>query len=413
MSERSVAEQQSFITEQNNQNAFTAFNLITGPLFKVQLIKLGETEHRLTFIAHHIICDGWSIGIIMQDLSKLYSAYTKGEYIQLPEGPSFIDYSNEQELFTGSQEYKETEQYWLNEFTGSNYLLDLPADLPRPAVRTYKSNRLDFDLDKNLASALKQLGKTNGSSFVTTLLAAFEIFLQRVTGQDEIILGLPAAGQSATGNYRLVGHCVNLLALRSYPQSDQSFRSYLKQRNSTILDAYDHQQYTFGELLKKLSIPRDVSRVPLVPVMFNIDMGMDDDVDFYGLKHHLTSNPREYESFEIFVNISGRDEDLVLEWSYNTQLFSEKAIRHMMDEFSFLLNELVNTPDISIGEIPASNRAELIEKLKLWNNTEVIYPKNKALYQLINWQSDSVAVKFKDQAFTYKELNETSNRLAA
>lgn len=413
MSERSVAEQQSFITEQNNQNAFTAFNLITGPLFKVQLIKLGETEHRLTFIAHHIICDGWSIGIIMQDLSKLYSAYTKGEYIQLPEGPSFIDYSNEQELFTGSQEYKETEQYWLNEFTGSNYLLDLPADLPRPAVRTYKSNRLDFDLDKNLASALKQLGKTNGSSFVTTLLAAFEIFLQRVTGQDEIILGLPAAGQSATGNYRLVGHCVNLLALRSYPQSDQSFRSYLKQRNSTILDAYDHQQYTFGELLKKLSIPRDVSRVPLVPVMFNIDMGMDDDVDFYGLKHHLTSNPREYESFEIFVNISGCDEDLVLEWSYNTQLFSEKAIRHMMDEFSFLLNELVNTPDISIGEIPASNRAELIEKLKLWNNTEVIYPKNKALYQLINWQSDSVAVKFKDQAFTYKELNETSNRLAA
>lgn len=413
MSERNVAEQQSFITEQNNQNAFTPFDLVTGPLFKVQLIKLGETKHRLTFIAHHIICDGWSIGIMMQDLSKLYSAYTKGEYIQLPEATLFSDYSNEQELFADSQQYKDNEQYWLNEFKGSNYRFDLPADLPRPAVRTYKSNRLDFDLDKNLASALKQLGKANGSSFVTTLLAAFEVFLQRVTGQDEIILGLPAAGQSATGNYRLVGHCVNLLPLRSYPASNQSFRSYLKQRNSTILDAYDHQLYTFGELLKKLSIPRDASRVPLVPVMFNIDMGMDDDVDFYGLKHHLTSNPREYESFEIFVNISGRDDAFVLEWSYNTQLFSEKAIRHMMDEFSFLLNELINTPDSLIGAIPASNRADLIKKLTLWNNTEVAYPKDKALYQLINWQSDSIAVKFKDQSFTYKQLNETSNQLAA
>ncbi|SEN94353.1 amino acid adenylation domain-containing protein [Mucilaginibacter gossypiicola] len=413
MSERSANEQQSFITEQNNQNAFTAFNLITGPLFKVQLIKLGETEHRLTFIAHHIICDGWSIGILMQDLSKLYSAYAKGEFIQLPEAPAFSNYSIEQELFTESREYRDTEQYWLKQFEGSNYLLDLPADLPRPAVRTYKSNRLDFDLDRDLASALKQLGKTNGSSFVTTLLAAFEVFLQRITGQEEIILGLPAAGQSATGNYRLVGHCVNLLALRSYPQNDQSFRSYLKQRNSAILDAYDHQLYTFGELLKKLSIPRDASRVPLVPIMFNIDMGMDDDVDFYGLKHHLTSNPREYENFEIFVNISGRDEALILEWSYNTQLFSEKAIRHMMDEFSFLLNELVNDPDTLIGNIPASNRTAIVEKLKFWNNTAIAYPKDKALYQLINWQSGSIAVKFKDQGLTYKQLNEISNQLAS
>lgn len=413
MSERSIDEQQSFITEQNNQNAFTAFNLVTGPLFKVQLIKLGETEHRLTFIAHHIICDGWSIGIMMQDLSKLYSAYTKGEFIRLPETPSFSNYSNDQDLFTDSQEYKDTEIYWLNQFKGSSYQFDLPADLPRPAVRTYKSNRLDFDLDKDLASALKQLGKTNGSSFVTTLLVAFEVFLQRITGQDEIILGLPAAGQSATDNYRLVGHCVNLLALRSHPQNDQSFRSYLKQRNSAILDAYDHQLYTFGELLKKLSVPRDASRIPLVPVMFNIDMGMDDDVDFYGLKHRLTSNPREYENFEIFVNISGRDEALVLEWSYNTQLFSEKAIRHMMDEFSFLLNELVNDPDTLISNIPASNRSEIVEKLKLWNNTAVAYPKDKALYQLISWQSDFTAVKFKDQELSYKQLNETSNQLAS
>ncbi|MEO3406874.1 amino acid adenylation domain-containing protein [Mucilaginibacter sp. CAU 1740] len=410
---RTDAEKQAFITEQNNQNAFTPFNLVNGPLFKVQLIKLAEAEYRLTFIAHHIVCDGWSIGIMMQDLSKLYSAYTKGEDLTLPSAPSFIDYSNEQTLFTGNKEFKDIEQYWLNEFKGSNYLMDLPADLPRPAVRTYRSHRLDLGLDKQLVGQIKQLGKANGSSFVTTLLAAFEVFLQRSTGQDEIILGLPAAGQSATGNYRLVGHCVNLLALRSAPKSAQSFKSYLKQRTTAILDAYDHQQYTFGELLKKLAIPRDASRVPLVPVMFNIDMGMDDDVDFYGLKHHLTSNPREYESFEIFVNISGRDEALVLEWSYNTQLFSEKCIHHLMDEFEFLLAELVKDPEVLIGNIPTANRASLVEQLKSWNNTTVAYPKDKALHQLINWQSDAVAVKFADHSLTYLQLHESSNRLAA
>lgn len=407
------AQKQAFIHEQNKQNACTLFDLVNGPLFKVQLVKLAETEHRLTFIAHHIVCDGWSIGIMMQDLSKLYSAYVKGEEARLPEAPSFIDYANQQAFWAGSTEFKATEQYWFNEFKGSNYVMDLPADLPRPTTRTYKSHRLDLQLDRQLVSQVKQLGKSNGSSFVTTLLAAFEVFLQRSTGQSEIILGLPAAGQPATGNYRLVGHCVNLLPLRSSPKAVQSFRSYLKQRTGAILDAYDHQLYTFGELLKKLAIPRDASRVPLVPVMFNIDMGMDDDVAFYGLKHHLSSNPREYESFEIFVNISGRDDALVLEWSYNTQLFSSKCIRHLMDEFEFLLAELVKNPDVLIGDIPTANRAALLKQLQDWNDTAVAYPADKALPQLINWQNDAVAVKFADQTLTYRQLHESSNRLAA
>lgn len=417
ISDSSEAEQQAFIDSQNLKNALTPFDLINGPLFKVNLLKLADEKHHLTFTAHHIVCDGWSIGIMMQDLSKLYNAYSNNISIQLPRAPLFSDYSAEQSTFEQSLEFKETETYWLNQFKGSNHLLNIPADLSRPALRTYKSHREDFSLDTDLVVALKNLAKTSGSSFVTTLLAAFELFLQRLTGQEEIILGLPAAGQSATGNYGLVGHCVNLLALRSYPKGDQSFKNYLKQRTSAILDAYDHQLYTFGSLLKNLNIPRDASRIPLVPVMFNIDMGMDDGVVFEGLRHQLISNPREYENFEIFVNISGRDETLVLEWSYNTQLFKAATIRNMMDDFEFLLKQLVNDPDTLIGDIPAKNSGELTKLLSVWNDTYSPYPKDTPMHQLISQRcdqfGDSVAVKFADETITYKQLNESANQLAA
>ncbi len=410
-------QKQDFITEYNKQLVLTPFDLVIGPLFKTSLFKLSDNEHLLTFVAHHIVCDGWSIGIMMQDLSKLYSAYVKHEPNHLPDAPLFSDYALEQLNLTKSQSYQETERYWLDQFMGSNHLLNIPTDYPRPAFRTYKSHREDLILDGALTSEVKKLAKSTGSSFVTTLLAAFEVFLKQLTGQEEIIVGLPAAGQSATDNYRLVGHCVNLLALRSYPKSNISFKTYLKQRRGEVLDAYEHQLYTFGSLLKKLNIARDPSRVPLVPVMFNIDMGLDDDVDFYGLQHKLISNPREYENFEIFLNIAGQDESPTLEWSYNTQLFKASTIKRIMDGFEFLLRELVKDPEILIGNIPSMDSGELTQKLAQWNNTACDYPKNTPLHQLISDRAAQIpgktAITFVDKKITYRELNEQANQLAA
>jgi amino acid adenylation domain-containing protein len=410
-------EQQTFIKNYTRQSVVTPFDLVAGPLFKISLFKLAEHEHCLTFVAHHIICDGWSMGIMMQDLSKLYSAYTKNEPVHLPAAALFSDYAIEQSILTGTPAYKQTEHYWVEQFKGSDYLLNLPTDFPRPALRTYKSHREDFVLDGALTNEVKKLGKITGNSFVTTLMAAFEVFLKQQTGQEEIILGLPAAGQSATGNYRLVGHCVNLLALRSFPKGDISFKDYLKQRKTDVLDAYDHQLYTFGSLLKKLNIARDSSRVTLVPVMFNIDMGLDDDVEFCGLQHKLISTPREYENFELFLNIAGHDEAPILEWSYNTQLFKASTIKKMMDEFEFLLHELVKDPEILIGNIPALNAKELSTQLDAWNNTKYPYPMHTALHKLISERAAEMpaktAITFGEQKITYKLLNERANQLAA
>lgn len=416
ISAQSKEEQNRTIAGYNKNNVTTPFDLVNGPLFKTQLLKLGDEEHLLTFVVHHIVCDGWSIGIMMQDLSKLYSAYVKGQYISLPKGPRFSEYALQQTETEKIAEFIETEQYWLRQFEGSDHLVNLPLDFPRPASRTYKSHRQDFVLNAELTNEVKKLGKATGAGLVTTLLAAFEVFLQQITGQDDIIVGLPSAGQPATGNYRLVGHCVNLLALRSFPKPGLSFRDYLLQRKSQVLDAYDHQLYTFGSLLKKLNVARDPSRIPLVPVMFNIDMGLDNDVEFYGLNHKLKSIPREYENFELFLNIAGQDEAPVLEWSYNTQLFKAGSIKQMMEAFTFLLQQIVKKPEILIKNIPVLNAEEIKKQLRAWNNTQYPYPMHTPLHQLIAIQAQAVPVKtaieFGNKKITYAQLDEQANRLA-
>jgi amino acid adenylation domain-containing protein len=406
-----------FIKNYNRQLAITPLDLINGPLYKAAILKLSHDEHHIVMLMHHIVCDGWSVGIIMQDLSKLYSAFAQNAAPELPPASQFSQYAIEEIEASHGAEHRETEEYWINQFKGSNHLLDVPTDNPRPSPRTYKSNRADFSLDAALVNDLKLLARKAGSSFVTTILASFEVFLHQITGQEEIIIGLPAAGQSATGNFGLVGHCVNLLPLRSFPNGDQSFVDYLKGRKSTILDAYDHQQYTFGSLLKKLNLARDPSRLPLVPVVFNIDIGMDEGIGFYNLKHRYINNPREYETFEIFLNITDHKGTLTFEWSYNTQLFELATIKRFMDELEHLLREVVRSPDTLVGKIPVMNAAMIQEQLNKWNDTKVDYPKEKPLHQIISETaarySNNIALKFNNEELTYTQLNQKANQLAA
>src|SRR5690606_29654099 len=195
--------------------------------------------------------------------------------------------------------------YWLNQYKDKVPTLTLPTDFPRPQIRTFKSERLDFLMDNELLDALKKTGIKSGCSLVTTLLSTFEIFLSKQTGQDDIVLGLPSADQAASGRTQMIGHCVNLLPLRNKIDTNLSFSDYLKQRNTQLFDAYDNQKISFGELLQKLNIARDPSRVPLVPVVFNIDVGMSSAVAFSDLSYQLKGNPRAFEAFEIFMNATG------------------------------------------------------------------------------------------------------------
>ncbi len=408
---KSEKAQQAAIRQFAIQDASTSFDLLNGPLFRFSLFKLGEQSHYLTLTAHHIICDGWSVGILLQDLGKLYSAHALGVIPRLPEAIRFTRYSEDEWEFSQTEEFKEIEDYWLNQYRDKPVQLNLPIDFPRPAIRTYKSQREDFELDPALIHSLKKLGARAGSSLVSTLLSAFEIFLARLTGQEDIVLGLPASGQSATGNHALVGHCVHLLLLRSEPKSSRSFLEYLKERKSKIFDDYDHQRFTFGSLLKKLNIARDPSRVPLVPVVFNMDMGLDDGVSFEGLSYQLFYNPREYENFELSVNASGSEQHFVLEWSYNSQLFKSSTIQNMMEEFEALLKALLADPEKKFGDIQPLHS----QRTRSLTHTSD-YPKDKSIAALFSEQAsaspDKTAIVFENYQLSYRQLEERSNQLA-
>lgn len=392
------------------------FDLKHGPLFRAQIIRCSPQEHLAILTAHHIICDGWSWGVLLPDLGALYSAFRQGVAADLPEPERFSEYALLEEQQIQSPEYIATEEYWFRQFSDRIPVLDLPTDRPRLPLRSHKAAREDWKVNPSLVTQLKRIGAKAGCSFNTTLLAGFEVFLLRISGQEDIVVGLPAAGQAFTGRESLVGHCVNLLPLRSRIDGKQSFSDYLCTRRTAMLDAYEHQQLTFGSLLKQLTIPRDPSRIPLVPVTFNVDRAIrGEDLPFDGLEVEVFSNPRYFENFEIAVNASVAGGDLVLECQYNTDLFDAQTIRRRMEEFEVLLAGIVADPNQQISKLPILPSSE--QKLLMeWNNTQTNYPSDKSIHQLFEAQvaqtPEAVAVVYEDQQLTYRELNAKANQLA-
>lgn len=428
LSGQAAEEQELSLKEYVLGDALYLFDLLNGPLFKAGIHKLSEREYHFTFTGHHIICDGWSLGIILQDISLLYSAFAAHRAPALPEAKLLTEFAREQLAFAGSRERETIEQYWLDQYDKEIPVLDMPTSHPRPAARTFKSKRLDFQLDHELVQGLKATGKAQGSSLVLTLLSSFELFLHLITGQKDIVVGLPASGQSITGNYHLVGHCVNLLPLRSRPNKNYSFKDYIKLRKPVILDAFDHQQITWGNLLRKLKVARDPSRIPLVPVVFNVDMGLDDGVAFEGLEYKLISNPREYESFELFINASGSEQSLTLEWSFNTQLFDEYTIRQMMDGFEQMLKFIVAHPGAKISDLLIPGAADYL-KQSVFKRTTALSKRKQVItsgertelgdvtvQQLFENAAqkfkDRPAISFKDESISYSNLNIRADNLS-
>ncbi|WP_372948098.1 non-ribosomal peptide synthetase [Mariniphaga sp.] len=411
ISELGEAEKNKAIKDYLSEEANYIFNLAKGPLLKIRLLKLSELEHQLVLTAHHIICDGWSMGIILEELGSFYSAYIEGKTPDVPQPETFSSYAGGELEFIESPEFVITQKYWLKQYETSVPTVSLPTDFPRPKLRTFKSNRLDFGIDRDLVAGLKKVGIQSGASFVVTLLAAFEVFLYHKTGQDDLVLGLPAAGQSNSGKTQLVGHCVNLLPLRSKLAADIPFNAYLKNRKEEIFNAYEHQQFSFGQLLQKLAISRDPSRVPIVPIIFNIDIGMANAVAFNGLSFKLKSNPRAYEAFELFLNAMGTEDELILEWSYNTSLFKPATIVQMMASFKEVLHGIVANPSVEIGNIIKVDFSAYLDL----NDTHAPFPQ-LPLHELITKQAQNTpskqAIKFGDSFITYESLEKKSHQLA-
>ncbi|MCC6655645.1 MAG: amino acid adenylation domain-containing protein [Flavobacteriales bacterium] len=394
----------------------TSFDLSRGPLMRFILFRLGDAKHVLRIVAHHIVCDGWSMSILIGDLSKIYAAGGSAEAANLPAPVAASRYAQEMNAFYASDANKEVKAYWKQLFAPPLPQLDLPTDHPRPWEKTWNARRIDIPMEQELVDGLKKLGTRFGSSFVTTLLSVYEVLLARITGQRDIVVGMPAAGQSDMGMEELVGHCVALLPLRSTIDDALPFSTYLQQRRTALLDAFDHQRFTFSTLLHELNIPRDPGRVPLVPVIFNLDMEMDDRVSFPGISHSLRSEPRSYEQFELAMNASSSGGAVVMEWSFNTDLFDESTVRGWMQELGQLVRQVVAEPATPLVALLEEGKQLAEFPRKEWVGEASATPADMtiaaAFDRVAKQRPDHKALVQGDASLTYGELRDRVDALA-
>jgi len=403
LSTLSAAEQAQTMAERARLEVELPFNLVHGPLVRAQFFRLSSEEHVLFFTAHHIVCDGWSHWVVLTELAALYSGRA------LPEPDSFARYASED---SGGEK---DEAYWLQRFANGAPSLDLPADRPRPRARTYDSAREDWVLPESLVEGLQKLGARHGASLVATFLAGYAAFLYRLTGQEDLVIGVPASGQARTGQNHLVGHCISLLPVRLAVAPEQPFTDLLRSVRTTFLDALDHQRPSFGRLLESLRLARDPGRIPLVSTVFNMDRS-GEKLDFQGLEVSYASHPRRYETFELFINASFGTGQLVLTVQYNSNLFDAATVRRLCGHLEVLLQAIARDPDQSIARLPMLAEADRQQLLVEWNRTEADYPRDVPLAQLVEAQAErtpeAVAVVFGTESLSFAELNAQANQLA-
>jgi len=394
----------------------TPFDLQNGPLFRPQIVRLATEEHLLVITAHHIVCDGWSMAALLLDLGRFYSAAVTNRAPELDPVYPFSAYAAREAERTSSADYAEDEAFWIDTFSGPVPGPDLPTDLPRPHVRSPRADRQDYPIGGELVTDLKRVGSQGGCSFFNVLLAAFQVMLYRLSGETDLVVGVPSAGQSAIGEDFLVGHCVNFLPVRCRIEPGHTFHEHLQAQRSVFLDSFEHQGYTMGSLLSHLSLPRDPSRLPLVSVCFNIDKEpAEADLPFEGLQVEFLSNPRTFESFEINLNVVESGDRLVVECQYRTDLFTAESIRRRLGNYETLLAAVAAAPETPIDELPVLTGGEQA-LLDTWNDTAMPHDRAVCLHGLVESQAaatpDAPAIVEGEQSITYEELNARANRLA-
>jgi acyl transferase domain-containing protein len=374
----SVGDRESKITEWFQKESQQRFDLIKGPLFRCQILKLEEQQHLLVLTAHHIIADGWSIGTIVQEISQLYSADCQDVVCQLPSPKQFREYINWQEEQRQTEAMVTHESYWLDKFASSIPVLNLPTDRPRPPIKTYKGSRETIHLDANLYREVKRLSKEKSCTPFMTLLSVYTTLLHQLTGQDDIVVGIPTAGRSFDGSEGLVGYCSHLLPIRSSSDRNLIFSDYLKMLKSVLLDAYEHQDYPFARLLDKLKVRRNTNRSPLITAIFNLDRAVDVP-KMSGLEVNLFPQNSSFSRFDISLHAIEFEGELILDCDYNTDLFDSATIHSILDRFQCLL-DLATKSDFKLKDLGAifdeADRQQFLVKEQAFKQTSFQKLKN-------------------------------------
>jgi len=392
------------------------FDLAAGPLLRATLVREAAELHRLIVTVHHIVCDGWSSAVLFGDLARSYATDRHGLRAQLPAAASYRDYVRRGATRGGDAQARTDEDYWAQQYADSVPVLELPLDRPRPATKNYNGGCQELRIDGSLYRALKRAGAQHGCTLFVTLLAGFEALISRLSGQGDFVVGVPMAGQALLDDGLLVGHCVNTIPLRCRVEPAVRFVDHLKRVRDGFLEAQSHQRLTFGSLVRRLNVPRDPSRTPLVSVTFNIDK-LGAPFDFGDLALESVASPsKRFVNFELAINVVDTGRDLALECEYNTDLFASATIERWLGHYRVLLEAIAADPGRRTGELPLLAEAERRQLLVEWNATAADFPADALLHELFEAQvartPGRIALKVGATAFSYAELNARANRIA-
>jgi len=388
-----------------------AFDLSKAPLLRVGLVKVHTNKHILMYDIHHIISDGTSVGILVEEFSKAYA----GEELT-PLRIQYKDFSEWQNESFKSDSIKKQEKYWLKQFEGEISVLNLLTDYQRPALQSFEGDSIQFEIGSELTNKLRQIAKATGSTMYMVLLGIFNILLSKYSGQEDIIVGTPIAGRPHADLENIIGMFVNTLTMRNHPSGEKTFIEFLREVKDNALGAYENQDYQFEELVEKLSLARDFSRNPLFDVMFalqNMDIG---ELVVKDIKIKPYKSENMISKFDITMNAVELENSISIDIQYCTKLFNKATIERMHKHLDNIIQIVTDNIDIKLSDVEILTEEEKQQILTDFNNTKADYPKNKTIHQLFEEQvkrtPDDIAVIFEDNKLTYLELNERANQLA-
>ncbi|MBD2040609.1 non-ribosomal peptide synthetase [Microcoleus sp. FACHB-672] len=402
------------------EEAQTTFNLAEPPLLRITLIKLDEQEFILLVNIHHIVSDGWSLGVLIKELAALYEAFLLGKSSPLPELPiQYADFAIWQQENLQGEKLETQLNYWKQQLKDAPLLLELPADKPRSAVQTFRGARQSFVLSKVVSDNLKKFSNRENATLFMTLLAAFNALLYRYTERTDIIVGSPIANRNKAEIEGLIGFFVNTLILRTQLSENTSFCELLAQVREVTLGAYDHQDLPFEKLVEELKPERSLSHNPLFQVMFLLQNAPMPPLELPGVTLSVLDIDSGTSKFDLTLEMEEKPDGLYGCFEYNIDLFESGTISRTIGHFKTLLEGIVKHPEQRISQLPLLTEAEqhqlLIEWVKESQETSKL-EQNLCIHQLFEAQvertPDAIAAVFENQNLTYRELNKKANFLA-
>ncbi|WP_143857153.1 non-ribosomal peptide synthetase, partial [Nostoc sp. 'Peltigera membranacea cyanobiont' 213] len=412
-----LTEQKTAAQKLIQQQALLPYDLESEALIRGTLVVLSETEQWLLVCMHHVVSDGWSIGVFFQELQALYNAYLIGQHpTLLPLPIQYADFAIWQRQWLQGSVLENQLSYWEQQLANAPTFLPLPTDRPRPAVQTFNGANMEFALSDELTQRLLQLSQKQGCTLFMTLLAAYNTLLYRYTGQEDILVGTPIANRDRTEIEGLIGFFVNTLVMRTDLSLNPSFNELLLRIREMALSAYAHQDLPFEMLVEALQPERDLSHTSLFQVMFVLQNAPMSEIELTGLTVSFLPIESSTAKFDLTLSMENTATGLFGWWEYNTDLFSRITIERMTGHFVTLLEGIVANPTEQISQLPMVTATEQHQLLVEWNDTRVDYPQDKSIHQLFEEQveltPDAVAVVYENQHLTYGELNSRANQLA-